>query len=508
MDSDPGKRRAWLGVALVICLLAFAFQGTRGLWEPDEGFYTNPALDMLRSGDWWLPRLNGEPFLDKPPLVYWSIAGGMRLLGANEWGARAVHALWYLGTALVVGLLGARWWGRRTGLLASLVYATSLAPFLAANVLTPDTPLAFFATLSYYAYWRLEEHEAPAARISWSRISWPRISWGGALGAALGLGALAKGPAILVLGAPLGVVTLLRRRRLGRWLGDPGYVTAGIVFVAFAVPWYLLMATKLPGAASYLFDNQVLGRLATSDYARNATGFAGLEVYLPVLLFGTLPWNLLWARRAAGGLRFPRLSLAGIRSRPVALLLAAWLLLPLAVFCAARSRLPLYILPLFAPLSLVFARGLTSGEQPRPRARAWFLGWLLVLLALKGTLGVMPYAKDCRHLADELDHLGVSASVLVVLVDIQGNALPLYGFSNVEQVTVSKHRYPFYRLTETFTEEVEEIVSDGDGRALVVAPARLPEVTHALTGAGILFTTRALAEAQYLLVVVEPQKRG
>ena len=86
------RSSSWGRIA-VLLLLAFAFQGTRGLWEPDEGFYANAALGMIDSGDYLVPRLNGAPFLDKPPLIYWLQAAGVRLLGRSEWGLRLGHAL-------------------------------------------------------------------------------------------------------------------------------------------------------------------------------------------------------------------------------------------------------------------------------------------------------------------------------------------------------------------------------------------------------------------------------
>src|SRR5262245_28461078 len=63
----------WPVLVLLAALLAFSFQGSRGIWEPDEGFYVNAALGMVRTGDWIVPTLNGAPFLDKPPLHYWGM---------------------------------------------------------------------------------------------------------------------------------------------------------------------------------------------------------------------------------------------------------------------------------------------------------------------------------------------------------------------------------------------------------------------------------------------------
>ena len=102
------RRPPWWLIALLV-LMAFAFQGTRAIWEPDEGRYTAVGLNMLESGDWLVPTLDGEhAHLTKPPITYWAIAAGVGLLGHNEWGARPPGALAFVATVLVVSRLGCR----------------------------------------------------------------------------------------------------------------------------------------------------------------------------------------------------------------------------------------------------------------------------------------------------------------------------------------------------------------------------------------------------------------
>ena len=90
-----GKPAVWIAaIALVLGLL---FLGQRGIWDPDEGRYTNVALNMLDSGDWLNPRRNEEVgHWTKPPLTYWAIAASVAVFGDNTGAARLPSALSYL----------------------------------------------------------------------------------------------------------------------------------------------------------------------------------------------------------------------------------------------------------------------------------------------------------------------------------------------------------------------------------------------------------------------------
>src|SRR5579862_7446646 len=91
-----------LFIAAFALIVAFGFQGTRGLWEPDEGLFVSVAGTMLDSGDWLVPRMNGEPYPEKPPLMYWGMAAGMTIFFKNEIGARAFYSLCFVLTVLLV----------------------------------------------------------------------------------------------------------------------------------------------------------------------------------------------------------------------------------------------------------------------------------------------------------------------------------------------------------------------------------------------------------------------
>src|SRR5204862_7317687 len=110
MSAMPRARaRVAFGLLAVGVLLAYAlaFQGTRGIWSPDEGRYTEVALEMLKSGDFIHPHLHPEhPHYSKPPLTYWAIAASVAAFGHSEWAVRLPYAIAFSLTVLLLLPLG------------------------------------------------------------------------------------------------------------------------------------------------------------------------------------------------------------------------------------------------------------------------------------------------------------------------------------------------------------------------------------------------------------------
>ena len=337
--------RRTLVAALPAVVLGLAWQGSRGLWEPDEGRNANIALGMLESGDGLVPRLNDDPYLDKPPLHFWSVAAGMRLLGVNEWGARVPNALFFIATAL--------WSGRSAGECgtsepadgARWVYATTLAPFAAANVLTPDTGLAAFVILLVYAYWRAEHGGARTDRAL-------RLVAAGGGGRRTRAAHQGTGRAGLPAAAR-GTRCHLRWRHRDGSLG-PGSV-AGSGGGGAARPRLVSPHRSFASRRRRLPARQSSGR--TTGGRRSGTAAPDGRARSRCTC---RPWWPASSPGPAGGWRTFGDCAGYVPSASSAsgLLFGLWFALPLAVFVLASSRLPLYLLPLFAPFALVTGRSL------------------------------------------------------------------------------------------------------------------------------------------------------
>ena len=383
--TRPWHRHPALWIALFAIATTLLFLGLRGIWDPDEGRYTNVALNMLDSGDWLIPRRSYEvEHWTKPPLTYWAIASSIAAFGSNPFAARLPSAIAHLLCVLLVGLMGRRL-SPGAGARAALVYATMLFPFGASQMITTDYVLTAMETLALWAF--VEARFGPSRPRAWLVLMW----------GAFGLAFLAKGPPGLVPLLPLLLFELLTREKGRPALFQP---IGLLLFVAVAAPWYLAVTQKTPGLMGYFLGSEVVGRVATDEFKRHGEWYGWLAIYGPTLLIGTLPWwrpLWRWLRGLPAQLRAWRGGEARVAERAW-LLPALWAVVPLLIFCIARSRLPLYILPLFAPIALLATLQSLRDSRALPRI-AWVLGWGAAMMALKIASAHFPTHKNARDWA-------------------------------------------------------------------------------------------------------------
>ena len=432
------QRQFW-AIAALLVLIGFAFQGTRAVFEPDEGRYTATALNMLKGGDWLVPTVDGEhPHLTKPPVTYWAIAASIGLLGYHEWAVRLPGALAFVGTGLLVFGLGRRFCPAKPWLPA-LVWGLSLAPVIGANIVSTDALLVFFETAAMYAFVE-----------AWYRDGADRRRWLLAMWLGWGLAFMTKGPpGLLPLGAMVAFLAIHDRPKLRGLFAPLGL----LLFALVGFTWFALLVYQEPDRLSYFLGYEVYDRVFTARHARNAEWYGGFEVYVPVFLAGALPWSVL-ALVAAGGPRDAWRSIGRqVRARDrEALLLLYWLVLPTVVFFLARSRLQLYVLPLFVPLALVLARPLanwawlSTGRLLRIAAAT-----ALLILVLKGISGYWPHDRDARQMAEAIRG-AVDLGDIDELVFIDMRAffgLTLYLDVAAESVRIGGKEHPHSRLIPT-----------------------------------------------------------
>jgi 4-amino-4-deoxy-L-arabinose transferase-like glycosyltransferase len=428
-----------LWIAALALVLALGFLGSRGIWDPDEGRYTNVALNMLDSGDWLNPRRNDDVgHWTKPPLTYWAIASSVGVFGKNPWAARLPAALAYL-LSIWLAWCVARRLAPGAQAQAAVIYATMLFTLGASQLITTDYILAACLGVAISAF--VEARFGRAYPRRWLVVMW--------VGFALAF--LTKGPPALL---PLLVVLLF-----DQWMPDRrGHRALQLwglgAFVLLALPWYIAVIHGNPGLFEYFIGDEVVNRVTTNEFGRHGEWYGWLQIYAPTLLLGTLPWTpalLRWARglpaQAKSWWRNPQRRAADAPW----LLLALWVLLPLLVFCMARSRLPLYLLPLFLPLAVIAARQRQQEGRGLPRWH-WLLLWAVVLLGLKFAAAHWPTHKNAAVWAAQIRERAPDVGEVVFIEDMARYGLRLHLDVEIEKISLAPLTAP--RFNPPFDEDL------------------------------------------------------
>ncbi|HEY5805514.1 MAG TPA: glycosyltransferase family 39 protein [Lysobacter sp.] len=466
-------------IAVMSMVLALCFLGTRGIWDPDEGRYTNVALNMLTSGDWLNPHRNHEVgHWTKPPLTYWAIASSIAVFGANTWAARLPAALAYLLCIWLTARI-ARKVSPGSEHMAALAYATMWFTVGASQLITTDYVLAACETLAMWAFVEARFGEGHAGEARHPR-RWVAVMWVG-----FALAFITKGPAGLV---PLPVVLLfdylMPGRRLHRTLQWSGIV----LFVVLALPWYLAVFHGNPGLFHYFVGDELVNRVTTGEFGRHGEWYGWIEIYVPTLVLGTLPWTPVlwrWARTLPTSVRRWRGNPGQRQADAHWLLMSLWLLLPLLLFCLSRSRMPLYILPLFVPLALLVALQWQHEGRPLPRW-PWLLAWVALMLALKLALAWWPTHKDASAWADAIRKRSPEPVQEVVFVEDMaryGLHLHLGTGTEVEKISLDALQQP--RFNPAYDEPLSvELAEHENGVVWVTKQADWPLVQARIAAFG------------------------
>ena len=367
MSGFPAKH---LVAAPIVFLLFFYGLTTTGLLSADEPRYAAIGREMASSGDWITPRLWGEPWFEKPPLLYWMVALGFNAGLSEDLAPRLPVALLSAGFILLFFHQIRREFGQRAALYASGILATSAGWLAYSHVAVTDIPLA--TTFS----------AALLLSLPWVRSGGRRGLF--LAGVLLGLAMLAKGLVPLVLIAPL--LWIAGRR----W---PNLLILAGAALAVALPWYVLCYLRNGDAfIDEFFWKHHFARFSTGELQHVQPWW----FYIPVLIGLVFPWT-------------PMLALAphAPQDNRRKLLLAV-VAFGFVFFSASTNKLPGYLLPLLPPLAAILGVRLT--EVARPVA---LLGSSAALLLLTPVVaGVLP-----RALADGLssvENIGVANWIAIV----------------------------------------------------------------------------------------------
>jgi 4-amino-4-deoxy-L-arabinose transferase-like glycosyltransferase len=336
----PDGQRVLLAALLLLVLVTWLEPPGSGLAEPDETRYAEIPREMLAAGDLVVPRLNGLPYFEKPPLLYWANAAAFRIFGQTPFAARFPTRLAGLGTALLLVFAAGR--RRREGLAAGIFLLASPIGFVMARTNLTDGLLTLFFTATLLAA-REAIRRRESARPWLALAAWTGAAAAGAF--------LTKG--LIALALP-GLILLLwclatgRLRQLAALVVSP----ATPVFLVLAAPWFLLVESRHPGFLNFFFVREHLQRFATGAARRPGPIF----YFVPVFVVGFLPGVPFFfaALRRWRGFR---------RDDDGAFFFLLWFLAVFAFFSISKSKLPPYLFPAIPAAALLAARAVDGGRR-------------------------------------------------------------------------------------------------------------------------------------------------
>jgi 4-amino-4-deoxy-L-arabinose transferase-like glycosyltransferase len=397
-ESD---RLGGFGDVLLVLLIGAALMlpglGAHDLWNPDEPRYGQVCREMRESGDWLIPRLNGEVYGDKPPLMFWAICAGAGLRGGlDETAVRWPSAFAGIGVLALVHGLGSMLFGRRAAWLATLIAASAITIQWKSHVGQIDMLLTFFV-VGALACW-------VSGWLDPRRERW----W--AFWLLTGIAALAKGPAGL-LPPLLSIVVFLALRR--DWEGfrrlRPG--RGLMLWAAVVLAW--LVPAILAGGSEYF--GEIVIRQNVTRFANpwhHVKPWYYFATTIPVDFF---PWSVMLPAAIVNLVTLP----PG-RTREGALFVATWITVTILFFSASPGKRGVYILACYPAMALLVGAAidrLTQAARERDASapsQMWSIvpAWLLAA-ALSALNIVLPLVASYRP---ETQPLGAGFPVLLAIV--------------------------------------------------------------------------------------------
>lgn len=344
--------RIEIGFLTVLTLALWALMPATQLWDWDEPLYGRTGIEMFQAGNLLLPRFNGEVFAHKPPMGYWIMGAAAQIFGPIEFAVRFFSAPALAFSALMIGRSGAVLFTPRVGHIAMIVSASGfLSIYLGAAAMMDAFLMAGYTLCSWVVLKIMVQGRTSVGLLALF-----------ALGGLVTL--LVKGPVGPALLGTMVLASFLALRHGDRpgWGGFWLLVLAGGVALLGFLAWFVPANAASGGAlVREGVGIHIIGRALAPMEGHGGQGLLGfllfLPVYIPVILLGLIPWTMFLPAALTHVFK-------GMDRKPRVLLLT-WFLPTFVIFSVAATKLPHYIFPAVAPLSVAIAAYLVNSPTQR-----------------------------------------------------------------------------------------------------------------------------------------------
>jgi 4-amino-4-deoxy-L-arabinose transferase-like glycosyltransferase len=358
-------RTAQLAVITLLWLAIYvAGIFTPALLDDADTVHAEAACEIILRHDWVTLHANGVRYLEKAPLMYWTVAASYKAFGISEWSTRLPLMLGVLGLLLTTYWLGSECYGKLAGFYSAVVLGTALGTYLFTRFLIPDLLVGLWITLCFALFLRSLREGRP------SRLT----CWG--LAASCALNVLTKGLIGVVFPAVIILLFLIVTRNL-RHILRLRVVSSTAVFLAIAAPWHVLAAIRNPSQGSargflwFYFVNEhflrYLNRRVPRDYDT-----VPLLLFWGLLLVWVFPWTVFLpgvVKQIAR--RWPEIRSALTPEAQATLLCIIWVLV-ITGFFSFSTRQEYYTIPALPALALLVGGWLqqeTLSHEEGPEVR-------------------------------------------------------------------------------------------------------------------------------------------
>ncbi len=381
VSPAPAPRLRYFSLSIITLLwLAIYFSGifSPALLDDVDTIHAEAAREMVLRHDWVTLYTDGIRYLEKAPLMYWSVAASYKIFGISDWSTRLPLVLCVLALLLVTYALGRHAYGERGGLYASVVLATSLGPYIFTRFEIPDIAVGLWLTLSAYLFLLSLEQQKPSRWVCWG------------FAATCALNVLTK--SLIGLVFPLGSIFLyLVLTRNLRHILKLRLLSSSLVFLLIAAPWHVLAARANPSQGAvkgflwFYFVNEqfmrYLGKRVPPGYdtvpllifwALTILWLAPWMVFLPQAL-KQVPWRI---RDCQSTLT---------RAQRASLFFAIWALVTVGFFTFS-TRQEYYTIPAVPALALLVGGWLVKESAQHGSKSGRISSWIFFAIVAVGSI--------------------------------------------------------------------------------------------------------------------------